>query len=274
MKVTKLKEAVEAFLRYLELERGYSQHTIRLYRNSLENFLAFVGDISLKRITKQKIHDYRQVLLKQQSSHKTRNLKLIPVRGLFAFLRARDVEAPASDIELFQNKNGHEKLELPPEEEIEAFLAPSEDEAGDLIVNLLVSTGLRLSELHQLKAGEVQETFNVVGKGAKERFVVCAPRIIESVRAFETKREIPKGKPLFGFSQRTIQKIVFERAKKHGLKLSVHTLRHIFATRFLARGADLRDVQEILGHSSIATTEKYTHVSNQRLLERYRTAFN
>lgn len=270
----KIKQAKELFINYLEEENGYSPHTVRLYSEAVEDFEAFLGVTITSRIKSSHIEQYRQKLLKEKTSYKTKNLKLTPLRKFFYFLRLKNHPAPSVEVELFRNRQENKKLELPSESKIKEFLKPTGNALDDLIVNLLVTTGLRLSELTSLKVGEVQETFNIVGKGAKERFVVCTPEIVSQVRQFEAKLSLKKGSPLIMMSHSGIQKKIAQRAKKHQIKITPHTLRHIFATRFLERGADLRDVQEILGHSSLATTQIYTHVSNNRLLGKYREAFS
>lgn len=272
----KLKEAVEAFLRYLELDQGYSQHTVKLYRASLEQFLDHMGDVSFSRLTTQALEKYREQLLKEKTSHKTRNLKLIPIRRMLAFLRIRGVAVPPLEIESFKNRNGHEKLELPSDADLKKFLAPQHTfpEEVDVVVQLVYTTGLRLSELLSLKAGQVQEEFNIVGKGAKERFVSAPPKTVALVRAYEKLQCLNKGDSLWSFARRTLQQKIAERARALGLKdFSIHTLRHCYATHLLNNGVDLRAVQELLGHASLVTTQRYTHVSNAKLKSAVRDAF-
>ena len=216
----KTKEAKDLYFKYLSVENGYSPHTISIYMKSLNDFIDFIGDVDLSRITHKKIRSYRDSLLEGKVvSHKTRNLKIVPIRGWFNFLIMRDIKCPSSNIELFQNRNGHEKLEIPDENEIKKFIEitpiakqTDDSQLTDMIINIIFSTGLRLSELTSLKAGEVQETFNVVGKGAKERFIVCEPKTVDLVRDYVLNNEIKKGEPLFKVSRRTIQRRAVERA--------------------------------------------------------------
>lgn len=274
----KTKEAKELYLKYLSVENGYSQNTIAIYMKSLQDFIDYVGDTDLSRITYKKIQTYRNKLLTGKPvSHKTRNLKLVPLRGWFTFLTMRDIKCPSSNIELFQNRNGNEKFELPSDEELKWLLEitpvekqTDDSELTDMIINIIFATGLRLAELLTLKAGEVQETFNVIGKGAKERFIVCEPSVVALVRDYELNNELKNKEPLFKVSRRTIQRRVEERAASLNLKITVHTIRHCFATNLLEKGMDIRAVQELLGHSSLVTTQRYTHVSNKSLLESYR----
>jgi len=268
----KTKEAKELYMNYLSRENGYSPNTINVYMKSVDQFIEFVGDIPLEKITYEQIQKYRSKLLEGKPvSHKTRNLKLIPIRRWFAFLSMRDIKAPNSNIELFQNRSGHEKFELPTDKEIEKFLAKSDKPFVDMVVNLLFYTGLRLSELMSLKAYEVQETFNIVGKGAKERFIACKSEILALVRSYEQKEQLKTGSLLFKVQKRTIQKHVTDRSEALGIenKITVHTLRHCFASRLLEKGMDIRSVQELLGHASLTTTQRYTHVSNKNLLDGY-----
>lgn len=270
----KLQEAIETFLRYIELEQGYSQNTIKLYRASLNFLLQSLGDIPLKRITDQKIEEYRQSLLKEKVSYKTRNLKIIPIRRMMEFMRARKVIDTLPVIEPFRNRNGHDKLILPSDVDLKKFLAPHNDPTLDTIVTLVYTTGMRLAELLSLKASEVQEEFNIVGKGAKERFVAPPRETVALVRAYETSQKLKKGERLFSWHRRTLQKKIQDRAVADGLKdFSIHTLRHCYATYLLSKGADIRVVQELLGHASLVTTQRYTHVTNLQLKKAVTDAF-
>lgn len=270
----KLKEAIESFLRYLELEQGYSQNTIKLYRASLEEFLEFSKDVSLSKITLKKVQEYRESLLKEKVSHKTRNLKITPMRRLFAFLHVKGIEAPSADIELFKNRSNGDKLELPSPDELQKFFLPSGNPVLDIAILLVAKTGMRLSELISLKAGEVQEEFNIIGKGAKERNISCPQEVVRAVRGYEKAEGLVKGKKLLSVGRRHLQQLVFDRAKELGIKnFSIHTIRHCYATFLLSKGADLRVVQEMLGHSSIMTTQRYTHVSNERIRETRKKIF-
>lgn len=274
-KYMKLNQANESYLRYIELEQGYSQNTIKLYRASLNSFLKFIGDKSVKQISDVKIESYRQSLLKLKVSHKTRNLKIIPLRRMFDYLHIKKEIDSLPVIEPFRNRNGHEKLELPSQEEITKFLTPTGNTKIDTLVVLVYTTGMRLAEVMSLKAGEVQEEFNIVGKGAKERFVAPPKSTVQAIRAYEASMGLKKGEKLFQMHRRTLQRAITDRAISVNLKnFSVHTLRHCYATFLLTKGADIRVVQELLGHSSLVTTQRYTHVTNKQLKSAVSSAFS
>lgn len=269
-----IKEAVEMFLRYIEIDQGYSQNTIKLYRANLQSFIEAVGNVKVSKINDAKIEAYRESLLKQKISYKTRNLKIIPLRRLFEFLHLKKLMELTPHIEPFRNRNGHDKLVLPEPEQLKKFLAPHGHQMLDTAVFLVYTTGLRLSELLSLKAGEVQEEFNIVGKGAKERFVSAPPTTVTAVRKYEVDAKLKKGAKLFPWHRRTLQQAVTDRAKEDGLEnFSIHTLRHCYATFLLSKGKDLRVVQELLGHASVATTQRYTHVTNSQLKDAVKDAF-
>lgn len=266
---TTLEKASQLYLRDLELNNGYSQHTIRSYTKALTDFASFFKKTNVEKFTEKDLLAYRASLETKKESYKTKNLRLIPIRRFFAFLRTKGYAVPEwRNVEVFHNRNGHEALKLPDQAAIKKFLIPTEDLASDALVNIIAATGLRIAEVLALKVGDVQDTFTIVGKGAKERFVVCDKQTVALVRGFEGGRK--KGGRLFPIAMRTAQKMVSARASTHSLEVSAHTLRHIFATQLLENGTDLRAVQLLLGHSSIVTTQRYTHLSNANLVEQYR----
>lgn len=268
-------QAIEKYLRNIELDQGYSQNTIKLYRKALNNFAAFLKSENIEVLTEKKLLAYREHVEKAQESYKTKNLRMIPVRRFLAFLISRDIiDIDIRKVEPFKNRNGGKKMELPSNEAMQKFLAITTPEnlESDMLANLVYATGLRLSEVCSLKAGQVQETFSITGKGGKPRFIVCDPSVLPLVRSFEEKRGLVPGDPLMGIVRRSVQKIIERRAREHNLKLSIHTLRHCCATNLLERGMDIRAVQEFLGHASLATTQIYTHISNDHLLKSYRDA--
>jgi len=270
----KLEKAKQLYITYLEREQGYSPHTTKLYKSAIEDFCASLKKDDVTKLTEKDLLNFRNIVEAKKESYKTKNLRLVPIRMFLAFLRIKGTEVPEYRIlESFRNRNGHEKLELPSDDEIKRLLRSQDSPQADLFVNLIYATGLRLDEALRLKTGEVEETFNIVGKGAKERFIVCLPEIVTMVREYEKNTGKLKGSLLFDASRRTAQRWVKRKSEKLELNISVHTLRHCYATNLLQRGMDIRSVQELLGHSSLVTTQRYTHVTNKQLLEKYRTAF-
>ncbi len=261
----KINDSMDGFLRDLELKQGYAQHTIKMYRKMLADFSEFLRKTDLKKLNEKDLYAYRDSVEKRKESYKTKNLRLIPIRRWLASLRPPHPTLNYRMLEPFRNRNGNEVMDLPKRAVIEKFLAPTGDTLVDMFVLLTYSTGLRISEVMSLKAGTVEKNFSILGKGSKPRFVFCDPKVVAKVREYEKTEGIASGTPLFKAAMRTMQRLVSERAKKQGLDISVHTLRHCYATHLLEDGMDIRAVQALLGHASIATTQVYTHVSNDYL---------
>lgn len=270
-----LRKIIDQYLNHIEINLGYSHRTIDLYSDSLNKFLAFLpNDISLlNQLTVEHLKKYQNFISTLVIDFKSKNLRLSPIRSWLRYCEEQDLVVPSpTRLFLFKNKNNQKpKLELPTAQELAQFLAPTTDPFADLIINLFYTTGLRLSELVSLKIGQVGPKFTLVGKGGKSRLIFCPPPILAAVRKLEGNRA--HGLPLFTVSSRTIQNRVEERAKKYNLNIHPHTLRHCFATKLMEDGVNLRSVQELLGHSSILTTQIYTHVSNKELEMAHRMSF-
>lgn len=230
----------------------------------------------------------------------TQNYHLVALRSFLKYLARRDFKSLAAEkIEL--PKTPARTVEFLDTEEIERLIKATDQEKGKLtkqrdraILEMLFSTGLRISELINVKKDGLnlkRGEFSVRGKGDKMRLVFLSDRAIEALNKYLDERE-DNSKALFirhdakesvekqmesmsenmsGLTARTIQRIIKKYAKLAGImkKITPHTLRHSFATDLLANGADLRSVQELLGHASISTTQIYTHLTNKRLRDVY-----
>lgn len=298
MSISKL---ITDFLEYLELEKNASQKTIRNYDHYLRRFLGFAGDIEPSAINLELIRKYRLFLSRYidpgtQKSLKrvTQNYFMITVRAFLRYLAKRDIPAlSAEKVEL----GGHDTspIKVLDEESFDRLLAaPDVSQISGLrdkaILETLFSTGLRVAELASLNCDQInlsRREFSVVGKGRKERVVFLSD---ESARWLERYLMSRKDtfSPLFvryqgkinpenggenmRLTPRSIERIVEKCAKRAGLaiKATPHTLRHSFATDLLINGADIRSVQEMLGHSNISTTQIYTHITNKQLKEVHR----
>jgi site-specific recombinase XerD len=294
----KLNPLVTDFLEYQELEKNASQKTIRNYNHYLRRFAEFAGDIEVENIDYDLIRKYRLYLSRyvdpetQKPLKKvTQNYFMISIRSLLRYLAKRDIKSlSAEKIELgeadpspikFLSEDDLAKLLKSPDS------ATKEGLRDKVILELLFSTGLRVSELASLNTDQInlkRREFSVVGKGNKERVVFIsdtAASYLDGYLAARTDTYSPlfiryqghedpseKGENM-RLTTRSIQRIVEKYVKQTGLtiKATPHTLRHSFATDLLANGADLRSVQEMLGHSNIATTQIYTHVTNRQLKE-------
>jgi len=263
------ERTVSDFLSQLQKE-GYSPHTIKNYQRGLDTFLKkFKGDVTLKNI--------EAALLPTRSngslSHKSKNIVIIPVRRWVAFLNEKHGTAiPVEQIKTERNRNGRKKLDLPEKEEVRAYLSFRDTPLSDVVVNLLFDTGLRLSELMALKVGDVRERFSMVGKGNKQRPVYCTAKVVALVNVYVKTNKLEQGQPLFPYSNRWIQQLLEERQVRSGVRknITAHTLRHLYAVNMLQNGASLRAIQELLGHSSILTTQIYTTVTDQHLDQTYK----
>lgn len=263
-----IEKACQSYLAYIERENGYSPLTIRNYTKSLVDFQTFLKKKDISRVTKNDLIEFRSMIEKRNENFRTKNLRMVPVRRMLNFISNRyDIKLPEfRTLEPFAMRSSYQMLDLPSQERLDAFLASTEDSRADLVVNLVYATGLRLSELSSLKVGDVKEQFSIVGKGAKPRLVFCRPEVVKMVRAYEKSQGLEEGKKLFPLTNRMIQYIVKKRAEALGMiDMTTHTLRHCYATWMLENGASLRAVQDLLGHSSIVTTQRYTHMHDNHL---------
>lgn len=283
------------FLEYLEIEQNRSQKTIQNYDHYLTRLIDFAGDIQVKDIDAELIRKWRLWLNRlgtntsDELGKATQNYHLIALRSFLKFCAKRNIPALAPDkIELARTKRKQVTF-LNEDELARVFEQPDVSTINGLrdraILELLFSSGLRVSELVGLDRDHInlkRREFMVRGKGQKDRPIFISPDAAGWIEQYLAKRA-DNGKPLFvrysGSKQtdmsgnflrltvRSVQRIVARNAlladiTKH---VSPHTLRHSFATDLLMNGADLRSVQAMLGHSNIATTQIYTHVTDPHL---------
>ncbi len=297
---TKVIVVINLFLEHLEVERNVSRLTVRNYRQYLSNLsdwllkkkVVDIKDVDLSLLKKYRLYLSRLLTTKGEPlSKKTQGYYLIAVRSMLKWLIKNDVVVLSPD-----------KIDLPKAESMTMKYTDQEHmvkllEAPDLttsiglrdrtIMEVLFSTGLRVSELVALNREQVDLSggeFGVIGKGRRPRVVFLSDRAKFWLRQWLTSRE-DEWSPLFihyggtkeknlyetgekmRLSVRSVQRIVDRYAKKVKLpiKLSPHGLRHSFATDLIGNGANIRDVQEMLGHKSIVTTQIYTHVTRPQL---------
>ncbi|MBI2011133.1 tyrosine-type recombinase/integrase [Candidatus Daviesbacteria bacterium] len=293
-----LSSLITDFLEYLELEKNASQRTIRNYDHYLQRFLEFSGEIDPKIIDLQLVRKYRlhlsrfvDPLTKRPLKRVTQNFFLIALRAFLRYLARSDIETlSAEKVELGDQDPSPLKV-LDEESLLRLLNAPDISKKDGLrdkaILELLFSTGLRVSELASLNCNQINFArleFGIVGKGGKERVVFISNTAADFVNKYLQSRK-DRFKPLFirfqgkmdpnddgekmRLSTRSIERIVEKYVKKVSLsiKATPHTLRHSFATDLLINGADIRSVQEMLGHSNISTTQIYTHITNRQLKE-------
>ncbi len=289
---------VRKFIMHLELERNLSVNTVKNYEHDLKQFLEFLSTQlacrkpGIRHVTRLAIRHFLSHLRHQGTKVSTMRRKLAAIKSFMKYMCSREnlkvnpaigIKMPAGEKRLpcFVEEDDIEKLMMIPQGD---GLTHLRDLA---ILEILYGTGMRLSELHLLDVGDIDlfsETVRVKGKGRKERLIPLGRMAVKAMKSYLRKRSefLAQRHRLeeraflinrFGrrLSRRGIQRIVrhnLERVCK--LKqMSPHVLRHTFATHLLEKGADLRAVQELLGHASLSSTQIYTHVTSERLKQVY-----
>jgi integrase/recombinase XerD len=283
-----LSDALDLYNQYIVVEKGLSKDSVICYEEDLKSFFNFKKVETIDKLTFQDIDEYIMYLAQNGSSSKTIVRRASTIKNFFLFLQ----------------KEGHMQLEetlldlpkvnnyLPSVlsyEEVEALLdSPSLTTFSGIrdkaMLEVMYATGLRVSELISLKKSNISTTLKVIkikGKGAKERYVPLGDFALDYLNQYLNKLKEMKlnSKSDYIFLNRQgrplTRQYFWEAIKKYAqeanitTQISPHTLRHSFATHLLENGAELRQVQEVLGHSKISTTQIYTHVSSKRILSIY-----
>ena len=280
---------VDKFLNYLKKELNYSENTINSYKLDLDNFFLFVkkNKINYLKLTSEDIRNYLKYLDELMLKNTTISRKISALRSFYNYL----LNQKLIDFNIFSNiRNPKLEKKLPNYlnyEELAKILDSIDTSSEDglknrLLIEMLYATGCRVSEIANIKIEDINFSNNsirVIGKGNKERIVYFG----EYAR-FYLNKYIEGHKREYLFDNKNNEKLniheieymVKEIVKNLALKTHVtpHTLRHTFATHLLNNGADIKTVQELLGHSSLNTTGIYTHVSNARIKEIYLKTFN
>ena len=290
-----LRTAKTDFLEYLEVEQNRSQKTIKNYDHYLTRLLDFAGDIQISDIDGELIRKWRLWLNRlgtntsDELQKTTQNYHLIALRSFLKFCAKRNIPAMAADKVELARTTRKQVTFLTPEEIQRMFdVCDPSTKIGArdrAILELLFSSGLRVSELVALNTDHInikRREFMVRGKGQKDRPIFISPQAANYIKDYLLMRS-DNVKPLFvrysgkkqvdtsgnyhRLTARSVQRMVARTALLAGItkKVSPHTLRHSFATDLLMNGADLRSVQAMLGHSNIATTQIYTHVTDPHL---------
>lgn len=307
-----LKQLKTQFLEYIEIEKGRSINTVENYDRYLTRFLGYIKMDDPEKITDATVREFRLWLNRQLSGHnkknqetlsrKTQNYYLIAIRAFLKYMARQEVKTlPAERIELA--KVTERSLDLITPGELNRILnSPKGSDVRSLrdraILELLFSTGLRLSELCSLTRDIDLNTdeLSIRGKGGKVRVVFISDKAKKNLKEYLSARRdmsealfIPlsskkakngnemENQKQFGFlDKRSVERIVKHHAIKSGIskKVTPHVLRHMFATDLLSNGADLRSVQALLGHSSISTTQIYTHVTDKHLRDVHKKFHN
>ena len=281
-----LSTHLERFVHYLQYNKNASPKTVENYTLWINRFIDCVGDIDVSTIKQIHILDFKMQLAQMGLSPKTANYHVIALRSFFKFLFRSDIETLAP-----------EKIDLakiPPrqvsyllESEIKRILEIAREDTSlkgsrdYAILQTLYGTGLRVTELITLKISDIklwEKQFSVIGKGKKLRSIFMTNQARDAVQQYLNHRNDGSdflfislshntyGNPL---TRNTVESIVKKYAQLAGIqkKVTPHTLRHSFATTLLKKGADIRSVQQLLGHASIMTTQIYTHIDDKYLQE-------
>ncbi|MCK9420371.1 MAG: tyrosine recombinase XerC [Nitrospirae bacterium] len=285
-----MRKNIYDFLSYLRNERNVSPHTLRGYLSDLEQLSSFLGKKELSAVDHQTLRRFIAHLMRGEVKKSSIARKLSAIRSFFRYLNregiltnnpARLVATPRRDKRLPSVLTADDALRLmnsPNSKKPEDHASMLRDRA---VLETLYSTGIRASELIGMNREDIDRNDSLIrirGKGRKERIVPIGGKAREAIDAYlgghsrdaETSAVFigPSGKRL---TARTVQRILENHRKQLGLqqKASPHTLRHSFATHMLESGADLRAIQELLGHASLSTTQRYTHVNLDSLMEVY-----
>ena len=304
-KLTEIAPKVDEFLDYLSIEKGSSPLTIRNYRHYLTRFDNWLTTTNkghnLQNIDQETISQYRLFLAQMSDgkggvlSRRTQAYHAIALRSFLKWLIRHDYDVLAPD-KIDLPKVPDRQIKFLTAEHMEKLLnAPSlstiQGKRDKAVLEVFFSTGLRVSELAKLNCDQIDynsREFGVVGKGGRARVVFLSQRALSWIKGYLDTRE-DHFKPLFirhkghidpstpdekmRLTVRSIQRLVKKYVKKMKLPVdaSVHTIRHSFASDLLMAGADIRSVQEMLGHKNISTTQIYTHVTNKQLKDIHET---
>lgn len=290
---------VDGFIHTLEAEKGCSVHTLRAYRADVYDFIKFYLDLPdeadppalqedfLKRageVTRLDIRHYLARLVKAGKSKRTLSRRLSGLKAFFEYMvrtgilkasPAESIPFPKLEKTIPKCLSIDQAFALLDNIEVTTWL----DQRNLAMFETFYSTGLRISEIHGLNYRDIDfnsRMIRVFGKGRKERLVPAGKRALDAIRAY--RKRVPQAsdavfvnKDYNRLGTRSIRRILDKIVLQAGLGIDIspHTLRHSFATHMLDSGADLRGIQEILGHASLSTTQVYTHVSMDRLMAVY-----
>lgn len=280
-------QILSEYLEFLEVEKGLSINTLDAYRRDLSSFLDFcytLGAEELNQIQRTHLNFYIRDLREKQYSATSVIRKIASLRGFFKWLCASEICIQNPTLTLEQPKIPRKLPKVITISEIENILRENLTKIERLIVELLYGCGLRVSELVNMKTNGIDLDASYLkcsGKGSKERLVPLGSKAKEALKDYFLQRDFLVKKYNLDnknlliadsgrfLTRQDIYNFIHEQGKKIHKNISPHTLRHSFATHLLENGADLRIVQELLGHSDVATTQLYTHISKKRLKEVY-----
>jgi integrase/recombinase XerC len=286
--------SLKLFLEYLQIEKNYSQYTIEHYHHDISNFLMFMSEQAIDHLNKVQYSDarlYLTVLYERKLARKTVARKISSLRSFYKFM-VREKETDENPFALVNIPKAEKRLpEFFYEDELQLLFQSCEAETplgqrNKALLELLYATGIRVSECCQIRLRDLDfylSTVLVHGKGNKERYVPFGSFAEDSLERYinDGRQKLLNGKeandtlflnhrggPLTDRGIRKILNSIIDHSALNG-KIHPHMLRHTFATHLLNNGADLRSVQELLGHAFLSSTQIYTHVTNEHLRKTY-----
>lgn len=276
---------IRSFLDSLYIEKGLSQNTVSSYKNDISSFLVWVSknNIDELKATSADLNNYISYLFKNGLKSSSINRKISSIKHFYLFLLKKKIILHSPVDEVATPKQQKYLPTSMSEDEVECLLSSpkssSKIERRDkAMIEILYATGMRISELVNLKLTDIdfnRSLLKVLGKGSKERLVPYGEEASEALSIYLKDRKKSECKDVFlsnrgsKISRGAFWQRIKIYIKRENLKSSIspHTLRHAFATHLLNRGADLRSVQILLGHSDLSTTQIYTHIAKKRLGE-------
>lgn len=294
--MSKLEKEIDNFIFYLYKDKKYPETTTNSYQRDLDNYYAFVTlkKINYTSITKEEIRTYLEYLDELNYSKSTISRILSAIRHFYSYLESQNVVQTNIFKQIHNPKKDKKLPNFLNSQELQQIwdTIPLNNPLGirnRLVIELLYATGVRVSELISIKINDItfkEREIKIMGKGSKERIVYYgeyAAKYLDLYLSESRPKLLPKdltpylllnkdGEPITSRGIETIvDKVMKEAALKH--HISPHVLRHTFATDLLNNGADLKSVQELLGHASLSTTQIYTHITNERLRSVYLKSF-
>lgn len=288
-----MNKHLEEFIKYIEVEKNYSFYTEQGYERDISNFFDFLKSeniSNIKDVNYRVVRTYLMWLYDKKYSKKTIARNVSTLKSFFKFLTSENIIESNPTLLISNPKLDKRLPNYVTYEELECLLNIPDQTTklglrDALIMEMLYSTGIRVSELVNIKLSDISfsnKQIKILGKGNKERYVmfgdVCKKLIDKYINT--SRINILNGKSNNflilnsrgnKMSERGVEIVISNIVRKSGLKIHVtpHTLRHTFATHLLNEGADLKSVQELLGHENLSTTQVYTHISNERLRNVY-----
>jgi len=284
-----IEKLIEEFLRYLRIDKGYSENTIKSYETDLMKFLDYNKDKDINNISNDDIREYVKWLKKNELNEKSISRNISCLKSFYKFLVIQKIISDNPSDSVIMPKIKKTLPSILTEEEVlkllDVKLTDNFSYRNKAMLELMYATGLRVSELVNLKLQDIDFSEDIIrtfGKGSKERIIPIGDYAVEYLKKYiEEYRPLMLKKATCEYlflnnhgkkmTRQGFFKIIKKIAKENGIdkELSPHTLRHSFASHLLKYGADLRTIQELLGHSDISTTQIYTHVTNEELKKNY-----